>query len=258
MNFIDKFRLDGKVALVNGGSRGIGEAICHGLAEQGAHVVVASRKLEGCEQVAGAIRERGFSAQAMACHGGKTDQIDAVMAAIEEQHGRLDVLINNAGTNPYFGAVEDTPLEAFDKVVEVNYRGPFYFCEKAVALMKKNGGGNIVNVASINGLIPGNLQGAYSTTKAALINVTKSFALECGPHNIRCNALCPGLVETKLASALTDDERLVNEITQRWPLRRVGQPEDMVGAVLYMATDASAFMTGQVMVVDGGATNTVL
>ncbi len=258
MNFIDKFRLDGKVALVNGGSRGIGEAICHGLAEQGAHVVVASRRIESCEKVAGEIRERGFSAEAFACHGGKLEDIDTVMAHIEQTHGRLDVLINNAGTNPYFGAVEDTPIEAFDKVVEVNYRGPFYLCEKAAQLMKQNGGGNIVNVASINGIVPGLLQGAYSTTKAALINVTKSFALECGPHNIRCNALCPGLVDTKLASAITGNEELVKDVTAKWPLRRVGQPEDMVGAVLYLASDASSFMTGQVMVVDGGATNTVL
>lgn len=257
MNYIDKFRLDGKVALVNGGSRGIGEAVCHGLAEQGAHVVVASRRQESCDKVAEEIRSRGFSAEAHACHGGKTDDIDAVMAHIEKTHGRLDVLINNAGTNPFFGAVEETPMEAFDKVVEVNYRGPFYFSEKAVALMRKNGGGNIVNVASVNGIVPGLLQGAYSSTKAALINVTKAFALECGP-DIRCNALCPGLVETKLASALTSNEEMIKSVVDKWPLKRVGQPEDMVGAVLYLATDASAFMTGQVMIVDGGATNSLL
>ncbi len=258
MAFIEKFRLDGKVALVSGGSRGIGEAICHTLAEQGATVVVSSRRLESCEKVAADIRSRGFKAVAEACHGGKLEDIDAIMESIETQFGRLDVLVNNGATSPYFGAVEDTPMSAFDKLVEVNYRGPFYFCEKAVHLMKKNGGGNIVNVASINGIVPGLLQGAYSTTKAALINVTKSFALECGKYNIRCNALCPGLVETKLASALTDNKDMVDQVSQRWPLRRIGQPEDMVGAVLFMATDASAWMTGQVMIVDGGATNTLI
>lgn len=257
MNYIDRFRLDGKVALVNGGSRGIGEAVCHGLAEQGAHVVVASRRQESCDKVAADIRERGLSAEAHACHGGKLEAIDTIMAHVEKTLGRLDVLVNNAGTNPYFGAVEETPIEAFDKVVEVNYRGPFYFCEKAVTLMKQNDGGNIVNVASISGIVPGVLQGAYSTTKAALINVTKTFALECGP-DVRANTLCPGLVDTKLASALTADKDMIQSVVEKWPMKRIGQPEDMVGAVLYMASDASAFMTGQVMIVDGGATNTLL
>jgi NAD(P)-dependent dehydrogenase (short-subunit alcohol dehydrogenase family) len=252
MAAIDLFRLDGKIALVSGGSRGIGEAICHGLAEQGAHVIVSSRRLESCEQVAAAIRERGGSAEARACHAGDMAAIDALFADIGADHGGLDILINNGGTNPYFGPVAETELPAFEKTVEVNLRGPFFMSARAVDLMKPRGGGAIVNVASIDGISAGSMQGIYSVTKAAMISMTQSFALENGPSGIRVNALCPGLVETRFTEVFTSNEGFADSV-KRWPLQKAAQPIDMVGAVLLMVSDAGACMTGQTIVIDSGS-----
>lgn len=257
MKFQQQFRLDGKVVLVSGGSRGIGEALCFGLAEYGAHVIVSSRKLESCERVAAAILSRGFNAEAAQCHTGKPEQVDALFAQIAEQHGRLDVLVNNAGTNLYYGPVGDTPVDAFDKIVEINFRGPFFMCARAVAMMKSTGG-SIVNVASVNGLIPGRWQGAYSAAKAAMINMTKSFALEYGEFGIRANALCPGFVHTQFSDDIANDPERMAPLKAKWPLPHVGQPDDMVGAVVFMASAASQYMTGQVVVLDGGATSNLL
>ncbi|MEE4661702.1 MAG: glucose 1-dehydrogenase [Halieaceae bacterium] len=252
MPAIDLFRLDNKIALVSGGSRGIGEAIAHGLAEQGAHVIVSSRKLEGCEAVAAAIRAQGGQATAMACHAGDLEAIDALFAAIDQQFGGLDILINNGGTNPYFGPVAETPMAAFDKTVEVNFRGPFYMSEKAVASMRTRGGGAILNVASIDGISAGALQGVYSTTKAAMISMTQAFALENGPYNIRVNALCPGLTETRFTTVFMEQEGY-SDVVKHLPLQRAAQPIDMVGATLLMVSDAGACMTGQTLVVDSGS-----
>lgn len=252
MAAIDLFRLDNKIALVSGASRGIGEAIAHGLAEQGAHVICASRKVESCESVAQAIRDNGGEATAMACHAGDLEAIDALFVAIADRFGGIDILINNSGTNPYFGPVEDTPVTAFDKTVEVNFRGPFFICERAIGMMKTRGGGAIVNVASIDGISAGRFQGVYSTTKAAMISMTQSFALENGPHGIRVNALCPGLTETKFTTVFMEQEGYA-ETVAHFPLQRAAKPIDMVGATLLMVSDAGACMTGQALVVDSGS-----
>ncbi len=252
MPAIDLFRIDGKVALVSGGSRGIGEAIAHALAEQGAHVIVSSRKLDGCEVVASAIREKGGQATAMACHAGDLEAIDALFASIQDSFGGLDILINNGGTNPYFGPVAETPMSAFDKTIEVNFRGPFYMSEKAVEMMRNRGGGSIVNVASIDGISAGALQGVYSTTKAAMISMTQAFALENGQYNIRVNALCPGLTETKFTTVFMEQDGYA-ETVNHLPLGKAAKPIDMVGATLLMVTDAGACMTGQTLVIDSGA-----
>jgi len=249
---IDLFRLDNKNALISGGSRGIGESIAHALAEQGAHVIVSSRKLDACEVVAQAIRDNGGQATAMQCHAGDLQAIDALFADIEAKFGGLDILINNGGTNPYFGPVAETPAAAFDKTVEVNFRGPFFMSEKAVALMKPRGGGAIVNVASIDGISAGNFQGVYSATKAAMISMTQSFALENGQYGIRVNALCPGLTETKF-TAVFQENAGYNEQVGHFPLGKAAQPVDMVGATLLMVSDAGACMTGQTLVIDSGS-----
>ena len=203
----DLFDLSGKVALVTGASRGIGEATARLLARHGARVVVASRKLEACEAVAADIRKLGGDAVAMACHIGAMDQIETLFASIDEKFGRLDILVNNAAANPYYGHILDTDLAAFDKTVDVNIRGYFFMSIEAGKRMRKQGGGAIVNVASVNGVRPGPMQGIYSITKAAVINMTQSFAKECGQFNIRVNALLPGLTRTKFASALTENEQ---------------------------------------------------
>ncbi len=251
MPAIDLFRLDNKIALVSGASRGIGEAIAHGIAEQGAHVIVSSRKQEGCEAVAQAIRDNGGQATAIAAHAGDLEAIDGLFAAVVEQFGGLDVLVNCGGTNPYFGPVAETPMSAFDKTVEVNFRGPFYMSEKAVAIMKERGGGAILNVASIDGISAGTLQGVYSTTKAAMISMTQSFALENGVHGIRVNALCPGLTETKFTTVFMEQDGY-SDVVDHLPLKKAALPVDMVGASLLMVSDAGACMTGQTLVVDSG------
>ncbi|WP_296248127.1 SDR family oxidoreductase [Pseudomonas sp. UBA4194] len=246
------FDLDGKIALVSGASRGIGEAIARLLAQQGAHVIVASRKLEGCAQVADAIVAEGGKATAMACHIGEMEQITRLFSRIREEFGRLDILVNNAATNPQFANVLDTDLGAFQKTVDVNIRGYFFMSVEAGKLMRDNNGGSIINVASINGVSPGLFQGIYSITKAAVINMTKVFAKECAGFGIRCNALLPGLTDTRFASALVKNEAILKTALAHIPLRRVADPAEMAGAVLYLASDASSYTTGTALNVDGG------
>src|SRR5450830_1297390 len=252
MSKTNLFDLDGKIAFVSGASRGIGEAIAKLLAQQGAHVIVSSRKLEGCQHVADAIISDGGKATAVACHIGEMEQITQVFAGIREQFGRLDILVNNAATNPQFCNVLDTDLGAFQKTVDVNIRGYFFMSVEAGKLMRENGGGSIINVASINGISPGVFQGIYSITKAAVINMTKVFAKECAEFGIRCNALLPGLTDTKFASALVKNDAILKMALAQIPLKRVAAPSEMAGAVLYLASDASSYTTGVSLNVDGG------
>jgi len=246
------FDLDGKVAFVSGASRGIGEAIAHLLAQQGAHVIVSSRKLEACQQVAAAIQAASGQATALACHIGELEQIQQVFQTLRSQFGRLDILVNNAATNPQFGHVLDTDAAAFQKTVDVNIRGYFFMSVEAGKLMREHGGGSIINVASINGVSPGALQGVYSMTKAAVINMTKVFAKECAGLGIRCNALLPGLTDTRFASALVGNASILKTALAQIPLGRVAHPGEMAGAVLYLASDASSYTTGVALNVDGG------
>lgn len=246
--------LHGKVALVAGASRGIGEATALRLARNGATVICSSRKLEDCERVAQAVREAGGQARAITLHLGEAEDREKAVASIRETEGRLDILVNNGATSPYFGPAFDTPESAWDKTFDVNVKGPFFLSSLAIPMMKAQGGGAIVNVASINGLRPGFFQGAYSITKAAVISMTQVLAQEHGVDGIRVNALCPGLTETKLASALTSSPGLEDMMKRNFSLQRVGQPEDMAAAIHFLASDASSYMTGQCLIVDGGIT----
>jgi NAD(P)-dependent dehydrogenase (short-subunit alcohol dehydrogenase family) len=248
------FDLTGKVALVTGASRGIGESIAKLLAEQGAHVIVSSRKNDDCQLVADAIIEAGGSAEALACHVGNMDDISNCFAHIKQAYGKLDILINNAATNPYFGDILDTDLGAYTKTVDVNIRGYFFMCVEGGKLMRDNGGGSIVNTASINALKPGPLQGIYSISKAAVVNMTQAFAKECGRHGIRVNALLPGLTKTKFAGALFSNEKMYESAIKTIPLHRHAEPDEMAGTVLYLVSDASSYTTGECIVVDGGFT----
>jgi NAD(P)-dependent dehydrogenase (short-subunit alcohol dehydrogenase family) len=248
----DMFDLKGRVALVTGASRGIGEAIAKAYAERGARVIVSSRKQDGCEAVAGAIVAAGGDAVAMACHIGDMEALTRLFAAIQERYGRLDVLVNNAATNPYYGHVLDTDLGAFQKTVDVNIRGYFFASVLGGRLMRAGGGGSIINIASVNAIRPGPLQGIYSVTKGAVLNMTKAFARECGPEGIRCNAILPGLIRTKFAGALISDEQQLQHYVGNNPLRRVGEPQDLAGAAVFLASDASSYVTGEFLVVDGG------
>ena len=248
------FDLEGKIALVTGASRGIGESIAKLLGEQGAHVIVSSRKLEDCQSVANSITAAGGSAEALACHVGNMDDIANCFAHIKSVHGKLDILINNAATNPYFGDILDTDLGAYTKTVDVNIRGYFFMCIEGGKLMRDNGGGSIVNTASINALKPGPMQGIYSISKAAVVNMTQAFAKECGKHGIRVNALLPGLTKTKFAGALFSNDDIYQSAIANIPLHRHAEPDEMAGTVLYLVSDASSYTTGECIVVDGGFT----
>lgn len=252
MNTSNPFDLTGKIALVTGASRGIGEGIARLLAAQGAHVIVSSRKQDACEAVAASIREDGGKAEAYACHIGEMAQIDKLFADLEARHGRIDILINNAATNPHFGHITETDVGAFQKTVDVNIRGYFFMSSAAAKLMARNGGGSIVNVASVNGVTPGAQQGIYSITKAAVISMTKAFARECAPQKVRVNALLPGATDTKFASALFHNPVILEQALSRIPMRRVAEPSEMAGAVLYLASDAASYTTGTALNVDGG------
>jgi NAD(P)-dependent dehydrogenase (short-subunit alcohol dehydrogenase family) len=246
------FDLTGKIAVVSGASRGIGAAVAKLLAAQGAHTIVSSRRQADCQTVVDEILAAGGSASAMACHIGELPQIEALFADIRQRHGRLDVLVNNAAANPYFGSILATDPVAFQKTVDVNIRGYFFMSTHGAKLMVENGGGSIINVASVNGVNPGHFQGIYSITKAAVISMTKAFAVECAEAGIRCNALLPGLTDTKFASVLVNTPAILNRALARIPMRRVGQPSEMAGLVLYLASAASTYTTGAVVNVDGG------
>ena len=248
------FDLSGKIALVSGASRGIGESIARLLADQGAHVIVSSRKLQDCQAVADSIVTNGGSAEAFACHVGTMEDIEAIFAHIRTAHGRLDICVNNAAANPYFGHILDTDLGAFNKTVEVNIRGYFFMSVEAGRLMREQGGGSIVNTASVNGLQPGPMQGIYSITKAAVINMTRAFAKECAPLGIRCNALLPGLTKTRFAGALFTHDEIYQEAIKAIPMGRHADPDEMAGTVLYLVSDAASYTTGECIVVDGGMT----
>ncbi|WP_420468593.1 SDR family oxidoreductase [Panacagrimonas sp.] len=248
------FDLTGRVALVTGASRGIGEATARLLAGQGAHVVLASRKQEELDRVAQDIGANGGRATAIAAHQGDSAALKHLVERIATELGRLDILVNNAATNPYFGHVTDTDAGMIDKTLQVNVKGYFELSSLAAKMMKAQGGGAIVNIASINGLSPGMFQGIYSITKAAVINMTQSFAKECGPWHVRVNAVLPGLTDTKFASALTRQEAVLKGFLSQVPLQRMALPEEIAPAVLYLVSDAASYVTGACLTVDGGYT----
>lgn len=248
----DTFDLAGRVALVTGASRGIGRAIALLLARHGATVVVSSRKLEGCEEVAGEIRAAGGQASALVCHIGEVEQIAAAFRELDARHGRVDILVNNAATNPYFGPAIAMGPGAFQKTMDVNIRG--YFCASIEAgrRMIAQRKGAIVNVASVNAFRPMDGQTVYSMTKAAIVNMTQGLAREWGPLGVRVNAVVPGLVETKFAAALHTDPQRRAMSERLTPLGRIAQPEEIAGAALYLVSDAASFTTGSCVTVDGG------
>lgn len=245
------FSMEGKVALITGGSRGIGRACALALADAGATVVVSSRKIEGLESVAEEIRARGGRGIAIASHVAKTEDSKALVEKVTKEFGRLDVLMNNAGTNPYYGPLMEQDEKTWDVTMNVNLKGLFFLSQMAARVMKDQGGGSIINTSSIGGLRPGEL-GVYCVTKAAVIMLTEVMAKEWGQYNIRVNAIAPGVIKTRLSEALWKDPEVGAQVEQNMPLMRLGEPEEIAGAVLLLASDAGSYITGETIVIDGG------
>jgi NAD(P)-dependent dehydrogenase (short-subunit alcohol dehydrogenase family) len=250
---MNDFSLEGKIALINGGSRGIGEAIAKSFAAHGATIILSSRKQEGVDAAARAIVAEGGKAVGIACHAGKADQVAALFARIQKEFGRLDILVNNAATNPYFGPLVHAPEEAFDKTFEVNCKGYFLMAQQAARMMVEQQEGSIINIASIEGLTPSPMMGIYSMTKAAVIMMTKAIAKELGCVNVRCNCICPGLTDTRFASTLINTPEIHDQYVARSPMGRHAMPEEMVGAALYLASKAASYTNGAIITCDGGA-----
>ncbi|HEX7184505.1 MAG TPA: glucose 1-dehydrogenase [Thermoanaerobaculia bacterium] len=246
------FDLSGRVAVVTGASRGIGAALAQALAGAGARVVLASRKMEGLEAMAESIRGSGGEALAVACHTGRATDVEALAARAVEAFGGVDVLVNNAATSPHFGPILEAEEPHWDKTFEVNVKGYMHAIRACVPRMRERGGGSIVNVASVAGMIPHSGLGVYGVSKAAVLMLTKTLAIELARDEIRVNAIAPGLIETRFSEALRASPEMVERALRAIPQRRIGQPEDLTGAALYLASDASRFMTGATLVVDGG------
>ena len=250
----EQFDLSGKVAIVTGASRGIGRAIAETLASAGAQLALASRKQAALEGVAERIRAAGGVAHAIAAHNGDKAALEALVSQTIERCGRLDILVNNAATNPHFGRLLEADDSYWRKTIDVNLMGNVWLTRAAVPHMRAAGGGKIINVASIVGINPGRFQGIYSITKAGIISLSKTLALELAADNIQVNALAPGLIKTQFARALWENDELLGEVIAATPAGRIGQPADIAGMALFLASPASDYVTGGVFVVDGGLT----
>ncbi|MDA9357033.1 glucose 1-dehydrogenase [Flavobacteriaceae bacterium] len=248
----NKFNLDKKVAIITGASKGIGKAIAISLAELGATVIVSSRNQDSVNKTTNEICSMGFKAEGIVCHVGKEDQLTNLVNTVLENHKKIDILINNAATNPHYGPLAKTDGGLFDKMMEINVKAPFNLANLCFPIMKKNGGGSIINIASVEGLRPSEYLGLYCVSKSALIMLTKSQAKEWGKFGIRSNAICPGLIKTKFSQGLWDNEKMLNQFTKELPLGRIASPDEMASLACYLASEASSYTTGSIHVSDGG------
>ncbi len=250
-------RLRDKVAIVTGASRGIGAAIAGFMAEEGAKVVLVSRKIEGLRGVAEEIVAHGGDATPIACHVGHRNQREDMLDQALRAYGKVDILVNNAATNPHFGPMLGIDEAAWDKTFEVNVKGYFGMIQLVAGhLQERKAKGSIVNIASVVGLMGAPMQGVYAMTKSAVISMTRTLAMELGAAGIRVNAIAPGLIETKFAQVLVDNDEIRSSIVNKTALGRVGQPRDIAGGAVFLASDESDYLTGDVMVIDGGWTIT--
>ena len=252
MSIDRQLNLEGKVAIVTGSSKGIGKSIALGLAQKGAQVVISSRKQEACDEVVKEFSEEGLKAIGIACHVGEEDQRKNLVDETVNLFGRIDILVNNAAINPVFGPIENVDPVIFDKIMDVNVKPPWALSNLVLPVMQQINSGSIINIASVEALTPGLGLGLYSTSKAAILMLTKNQAKEWGPYGIRVNAICPGLIQTKFSAALWTNEKLLNKVEKTIPSRRMGQPEEMMGMACLLASDAGSYMTGGVYTADGG------
>lgn len=244
--------LTGKVAVITGSSRGIGKAIAETYAKAGACVVISSRKADACEEVAAALRAQGYKAFAHACHIGRKDDLQGLVDATEAHFGPIDLLVCNAAVNPVYGTMSELTDAAFDKIMDANVKGTFWLCNMVIPQMAQRGGGSVILLSSIAGLRGTTTIGCYGMSKAAEAALARNLALEWGPSNVRVNAIAPGLIATDFAKALIEDPERLARVESRTPLRRIGRPEEIAGVALFLASDLSSYVTGQVLVADGG------
>jgi NAD(P)-dependent dehydrogenase (short-subunit alcohol dehydrogenase family) len=248
-----EFSLKNKVALITGASRGIGEATAKGLAQAGADLAIASRKLPDLEKVAKEVKKTGRKCLPVATHVGKIEEINNLVKKVLEEFGKIDILVNNAATNPNMAPAIDVDERAWDTVMNLNLKGLFFLSQAVAKVMRGKGGGRIINVASVAGITPDILP-IYSISKAGVIMATKVMAQQWAPYNIRVNAIAPGLTKTRFSEALWKNDQILQMAMARTPMARPADPEEMVGAIIYLASDASSYVTGQVIAIDGGTT----
>ncbi|MGB0932406.1 MAG: SDR family NAD(P)-dependent oxidoreductase [Chitinophagales bacterium] len=248
----EKFDLTGKIAIITGASKGIGEAMARGMAEFGATVVVSSRKQEAVDAVAQQFQSEGLSAIGIECHVANAEHRENLVNKVMEKYGRIDILINNAGTSPYYGPIHKMPENLYQKTMDVNLNSAIALSNLVFPIMKKQGSGSIMHIASIEGLHPSKMMVAYNLSKAAMIMLGKNQAIEWGKYNIRVNTICPGYVRTKLSEALLKDETMHESLKKNAALGRYATPDEMAGLAVFLASDASSYMTGSTIVNDGG------
>ena len=248
------FDLTGKIAIITGSSKGIGRAIAERMAEHGARVVISSRKADACEEVAKGIAEKGGDACVIPCNISRKDDLQALVGQTLQRWGGIDVLVCNAATNPYFGPAAGIPDEAFDKVMGSNVRSNFWLCNMVIPHMAERGGGSIIIISSIAGLRGSAVLGVYAISKAADMQLARNIAIEWGHKGIRANCIAPGLIRTDFARALWDNPDIARKRERETPLRRIGEPDDIAGAAVFLAAPAGNFTTGQTFVIDGGLT----
>ena len=248
------FGLDNKVAIVTGSSRGIGRSIVEHCAALGAKVVVSSRKADACEAVAAGIRQKGGDATVMPCNISRRGEVEALIAGTVKQYGGLDILVCNAAVNPYYGPLGGISDEAFDKIMASNIKSNLWLCNLAIPHMVARGGGSVIIVSSIGGLRGTAVLGAYGISKAADFALARNLACEWGPKNVRVNCIAPGLVKTDFARALWEDEAVLARREAETPLRRIGMPDEIGPIGAFLAGPGASFITGQIIVADGGVT----
>lgn len=254
MKIEDKFNLNGKIALVTGASKGIGKSIAQALGQKGAKVVISSRKQDALDEVAKEFKSENIDVLALAANIGDHLSMINLVEQIINQYGGVDILVNNAAANPSFGPVQQTSGEVFDKIMNVNVKGPFELAKLLYPSMKKRGGGSIINISSIGGISPEPMLGIYSVSKAAIISLTKVMGKEWGRVGIRANVICPGLIKTKFSEALWTNDEVMNMMMKELPLQRIGQSDEIAGLALFLASEAGSYCTGAVFTADGGYT----
>ena len=254
MKIQEKFDLTGKVALITGASKGIGRAMATAMGQAGAKVIISSRKQEALDDVAKEMQSEGIDVLPVASFVGDSERMKSLVDESIKKYGGIDILVNNAAINPVFGPVLDTDEVAFDKIMQVNVKGPFELAKMVHPTMVSRGGGSVINISSIGGLTPEAMLGIYSVSKAALISLTKVMAKEWGEDGIRANVICPGLIKTKFSEALWSNEKILNSVMRKQPLNMLAEPEDVAGLALLLGSPAGAFCSGGVYTSDGGYT----